>query len=275
MKDYKLLLAGLLLLLLMILIAVFTWLWSSNRKNMDPLPILASESETIAEGTDEDADTSADRTLYLQIEDSLQIPLDHVITSFESRYPHVQVFTNYVNSTALLTLPNNNHNGNESAPVVTHADIIIADNILSSERLLPLQTKLKDAQDKRSQSSVDTDDATQDSTDSLNVSELFSEADAATDTSDNTEARRLNSFSYALRDEHALDGVILTHNTVAINFRNFLLSSTGQDILKKYNYYNIEGYKNSVDELFKPTSQAKKPLGDNGEDVADALSNGE
>ncbi|MGE6795532.1 hypothetical protein [Psychrobacter okhotskensis] len=275
MKDYKLLLAGLLLLLLMILIAVFTWLWSSNRKNMDPLPILASKSETIAEATDEDADTSADRTLYLQIEDSLQIPLDHVITSFESRYPHVQVFTNYVNSTALLTLPNNNHNGNESAPVVTHADIIIADNILPSERLLPLQTKLKDAQDKRSQSSVDTDDATQDSTDSLNVSDLFSEADVATDTSDNTEARRLNSFSYALRDEHALDGVILTHNTVAINFRNFLLSSTGQDILKKYNYYNIEGYKNSVDDLFRPTSQAKKPLGDNGEDVADALSNGE
>ena len=275
MKDYKLLLAGLLLLLLMILIAVFTWLWSSNRKNMDPLPILASESETIAEATDEDADTSADRTLYLQIQDSLQIPLDHVITSFESRYPHVQVFTNYVTATALLTLPNNNHNGNESAPVVAHADIIIADNVLSSERLLPLQTKLKDAQDKRSQSSVDTDDATQDSTDSLNVSELFSESDAATDTSDNTEARRLNSFSYALRDEHALDGVILTHNTVAINFRNFLLSSTGQDILKKYNYYNIEGYKNSVDDLFRPTSQAKKPLGDNGEDVADALSNGE
>lgn len=275
MKDYKLLLAGLLLLLLMILIAVFTWLWSSNRKNMDPLPILASESETIAEATDEDADTSADRTLYLQIQDSLQIPLDHVITSFESRYPHVQVFTNYVTATALLTLPNNNHNGNESAPVVAHADIIIADNVLSSERLLPLQTKLKDAQDKRSQSSVDTDDATQDSTDSLNVSELFSESDAATDTSDNTEARRLNSFSYALRDEHALDGVILTHNTVAINFRNFLLSSTGQDILKKYNYYNIEGYKNSVDELFKPTSQAKKPSGDNPVDVADALSNGD
>ncbi|WP_201576460.1 hypothetical protein [Psychrobacter immobilis] len=275
MKDYKLLLAGLLLLLLMILIAVFTWLWSSNRKNMDPLPILASESETIAEATDEDADTSADRTLYLQIQDSLQIPLDHVITSFESRYPHVQVFTNYVTATALLTLPNNNHNGNESAPVVAHADIIIADNVLSSERLLPLQNKLKDAQDKRSQSSVDTDDATQDSTDSLNVSDLFSEADIATNTSDNTEARRLNSFSYALRDEHALDGVTLTHNTVAINFRNFLLSSTGQDILKKYDYYNIEGYKNSVDDLFRPTSQAKKPLGDNGEDVADALSNGE
>ena len=275
MKDYKLLLVGLLLLLLMILIAVFTWLWSSNRKNMDPLPILASESEPMAGDTEQNADTSADRTLYLQIEDSLQIPLDHVIASFESRYPNVQVFTNYVPSTALLTLPNDNHNGNESAPVVAHADIIIADNVLSSERLLPLQTKLKDAQDKRSQSSVDTDDATQDSTDSLNVSELFSESDAATDTSDNTEARRLNSFSYALRDEHALDGVILTHNTVAINFRNFLLSSTGQDILKKYDYYNIEGYKNSVDELFKPTSQAKKPLGDNGENVADAFSNGE
>ena len=46
MRDYKLLLAGLILLLLIIFIAIFTWLWTSNRKNMDPLPIMANNNDT-------------------------------------------------------------------------------------------------------------------------------------------------------------------------------------------------------------------------------------
>ena len=91
---------------------------------------------------------------------------------------------------------------------------------------------------------------------------------------DNAEARTLNSFSYALRDKQALEGVILTENTAATNFRNFLLSSTGQDILEKYDYYNIEGYKNSVNDLFNPTSRAQKAANTNTVNVADALSNG-
>lgn len=37
MKDYKLLLAGLILLLLTIFIAVFIWLWTSNQKKHRPI----------------------------------------------------------------------------------------------------------------------------------------------------------------------------------------------------------------------------------------------
>lgn len=105
------------------------------------------------------------------------------------------------------------------------------------------------------------------------LKEYSSETDAVE--IDNAEARTLNSFSYALRDKQTLEGVILTENTAAINFRNFLLSSTGQDILEKYDYYNIEGYKNSVDDLFNPTSRAQKTSNTNTVNVADALSNGE
>ncbi|WP_321156209.1 hypothetical protein [Psychrobacter sp. LV10R520-6] len=73
MKDYKLLLVGLLLLLLIIIIGIFAWLWSSNRKNIDPLPIVANE---VANGqssinTSEEPNAIASNILYLQAEDKL------------------------------------------------------------------------------------------------------------------------------------------------------------------------------------------------------------
>ena len=272
MKDYKLLLAGLLLLLLIILIAVFTWLWSSNRKNIDPLPIMASENEPMAGATENDAKTTTDSTLYLQVEDSLQTPLDHVIARFKTRYPHVQVLASYVPSTALLTLPEGDTNGTS---VISDTDIIIADDGLSAERLSPLQTQIDVEQGKHNQRKAKTDSTAQDNSDSVKANKVANETDVAKTVTDNAEARRLNSFSYALKDEHALDGVILTHNPTAIGFRNFLLSSVGQDILKKYDYENISGYKNSVNDLFKPTSRAKKATGNNPVDVSDALSNSE
>ncbi|MFP3366542.1 hypothetical protein R0J93_23140, partial [Pseudoalteromonas sp. SIMBA_148] len=57
--------------------------------------------------------------------------------------------------------------------------------------------------------------------------------------------------------------------------RNFLLSSAGQTILEKYEYYNINGYENSVNDLFEPSSQASKASGNNPVNVADALGNSE
>ncbi|MDN5891363.1 MAG: hypothetical protein L0H51_04290, partial [Psychrobacter sp.] len=89
MKDYKLLLAGLILLLLVIFIAIFTWLWSSNRKNADPLPIMASENDSATAGMNDDKSTDSKSTLHIQAEENLQGPLDDVIVGFESRYPHV------------------------------------------------------------------------------------------------------------------------------------------------------------------------------------------
>ncbi|MGP5201842.1 hypothetical protein ACTXKB_03640 [Psychrobacter aquimaris] len=255
MKDYKLLLAGLILLLLVIFIAIFTWLWSSNRKNIDPLPIMANANEPSATTQDE-VNTITDSTLYIKAEENLQAPLDDIIVSFESRYPHMQVLASYVPANDLLTLSDNNSSHNKRTELVTNVDMIIANDSLSADRLTPLQTELKSAQDK-----INQDKANIRNTDAVEI--------------DNAEARTLNSFSYALRDKQTLEGVILTENTAAINFRNFLLSSTGQDILEKYDYYNIEGYKNSVDDLFNPTSRAQKTSNTNTVNVADALSNGE
>lgn len=270
MKDYKLLLAGLILLLLILFIALFTWLWTNNRKNIDPLPIMAHQNEfTTTEGDDESM--VADRVLYMQIEESLQEPFSDVIVSFESRYPYIQVLASYLPSNTLLTLSDTSTSRNtqsSESELAANIDVIIANDKLSQERLAPLQAALKTAQNKINQNEVNAS-----STDNLTKDETIDAEDSLAQTS-STEARTLTSFSYALKDEQALEGVILTDNTAAINFRNFLLSSTGQDILKKYDYYNIEGYRNSVSDLFSPTTSPKTGSNDTSVDVADALSNG-
>ena len=145
MKDYKLLLAGLILLLLIIFIAIFTWLWSSNRKNMDPLPIMANQSGSST--AEEDGNSITKSSLHIQAEEKLQEPLDDVIASFQSRYPNVEILTNYVASTALLTLSDSKLIDNERSSFIVDIDMIIANNNLSAERLAPLQDKLKIAQD--------------------------------------------------------------------------------------------------------------------------------
>ena len=206
------------------------------------------------------------------------MPLDAVITTFQSRYPHVQIVTNYVNSAALLTLSDSefsdsDRTDDERASYVVNTDIIIANSKLSKERLSPLQEQLKAAQDKHNQSKGNNNSA-QEATaeDGLNKN---NETEVATQAkSDNTDTRSLISFSYALQDTQAVDGVVLTPNPAAINFRNFLLSSTGQDILSQHDYNNIDGYKNDMDNLFKPSSAAKQATGELKVDVADALSNG-
>lgn len=269
MKDYKLLLAGLILLLLILLIAAFTWLWIHNRKNIDPLPVMANENEPTTMTESDDENIVSDSVLYMQVEENLQEPLDDVIGTFESRYPYVKVLASYVPSDSLLALSDTASISSEQADFAVGIDMIIANDNLSKERLAPLQTELKTAQDKINQNQANisnADESTKDNT-------IDDEAGVAKTNS--TETRTLNSFNYAFKDEQALDGVILTDNTAAINFRNFLLSSAGQDILKKYDYYNIEGYKNSVDDLFSPTSRAKKVSDGASVDVADALSNGE
>lgn len=282
MKDYKLLLAGLILLLLIIFIAIFTWLWTSNRKNMDPLPIMAidNDSSSSTAALDDDENAIAKSTLHIQAEEKLQAPLNDVINSFQSRYPHVNIETNYTSSTALLSLSDSNFSDshrtdNERASYVINTDLIIANSKLSKERLSPLQEQLKAAQDKRNQSKVNSISA-QDGTVEGSLSEN-NETDtevAAQAKSDNTGTRSLISFSYALQDTQTVDGVVLTQNPAAINFRNFLLSSTGQDILSQHNYDNIDGYKNDMADLFKPTSRAKQATGEHSVDVGDALSNG-
>jgi len=254
MKDYKLLLAGLILLLLTIFVAVFIWLWNSNRKNIDPLPIMASESESDSDMKGGGSSEAADSVLYIRAEGKLQTPLDDIIVSFESRYPHVQVLANYVPSNDILTVSNGNHDEDKSSNFVFNTDMIITnDDSLSTERVSLLQSELQQAQDRNNED--------QSNSESIGTH--------------NRQIQTLNPFNYALKKGQALKGIMLTDNPTAINFRSFLLSSTGQDILKQYNYENISGYKNSVNDLFKPTSQAKNASGDHAVDVTDALSNGE
>lgn len=269
MRDYKLLLAGLILLLLIIFIAIFTWLWASNRKNIDPLPIMVNDNDpSIAADDDENAIVKS--TLHIQAEEKLQTPLDAVIASFQARYPRVQIETNYVSATDLLTLSDvndtaSNRPDNERASFLVDTDVIIANSHLSKARLAPLQEQLQAAQDKRNQNTVESEDVN--SNDDVN-------AEAPQAKNDNSVTRSLASFSYALQDTQAVDGVVLTQNPAAISFRNFLLSSTGQDILSQYDYDNIDGYKNDMDNLFKPTSRPKQATGELSVDVSDALSNG-
>lgn len=276
MKDYKLLLAGLILLLLAIFIALIAWLWTHNRKSIDPLPIMASENESAAAKGDETAKTVPDSILYVRAAKSLQVPLDDIIVSFESRYPHIQVLASYVPPNTLLTLLDNDINANNDSDAAFNTDIIIANDRLSAERLAQLQAKLTASQHQDNQSKANANTViTEDETDSENTDSENANNEQATAENDNKEARTLTSFNYALKDKQELEGVILTDRTVAVSFRNFLLSSTGQGILEKYDYYNINGYKNSVNDLFQPTSRAKKASGDNPVDVADALSNGD
>ncbi|MEJ6551555.1 hypothetical protein PQI08_03245 [Psychrobacter pacificensis] len=276
MKDYKLLLAGLILLLLAIFIALIAWLWTHNRKSIDPLPIMAGENESAAAKGDETAKTVPDSILYVRAAESLQVPLDDIIVSFESRYPHIQVLASYVPPNTLLTLLDNDINANNDSDAAFNTDIIIANDRLSAERLAPLQAKLTASQHQDNQSKANANTViTEDETDSKNTDSENANSEQATAENDNKEARTLTSFNYALKDKQELEGVILTDRTVAVSFRNFLLSSTGQGILEKYDYYNINGYKNSVNDLFQPTSRAKKASRDNPVDVADALSNGD
>lgn len=271
MKDYKLLLAGLILLLLAIFIALIAWLWTHNRKSIDPLPIMASENESAAAKGYETAKTVPDSVLYVRAAKNLQVPLDDIIVSFESRYPHIQVLASYVPPNTLLTLSNNDIAANNDSEATFNTDVIIANDRLSADRLAPLQAKLTASQHQDNQSKANANTViTADETDSENT-----DSEQATTENDNKEARTLTSFNYALKDKQELEGVILTDRTVAVSFRNFLLSSTGQGILEKYDYYNINGYENSVNDLFQPTSRAKKASGDNPVDVADALSNGD
>ena len=87
-----------------------------------------------------------------------------------------------------------------------------------------MQAELKAAQDKINQNEADTSQTAEDNKDSIN------EGSAETETAQTTytDTRILNSYSYALKDDQMLEGVILTNNTAAINFRNFYFLAWGK-----------------------------------------------
>lgn len=272
MKDHKFLLAMLVLLILIIFIGIFAWLWSNNRKNIDPMPISFNETREETIDSEEDTEKVATDILHLQAEDDLKAALDDVIGYFEARHSNVQVIAHYVPTYRLMTLPDTSNSLPSKYAVNT--DIILANDRLPEERLSPLQNLLNDAQNEINNNSDTINSPAQDDVVADNMTG-DDEASEASVQSDNTQARKLASFSYALKGTQAVDGVIVTDNPAAVSFRNFLLSSMGQDILKQYDYGNIEGYRNTLDDLFNPTSRAQPTENESSVEVADALSNGE
>lgn len=246
MKDYKRVLIAIALLLLLVIIGLLSWLWLSNRKNMDPLPVMVSDSAMISATTNEQEDPDsgnevATTVLYIQAENRLQPALDDIIARFEARYPSVKPSVRYVPSAQLLTLPTVDVSQNTSdlaQPLKATIDVIIADSNLDDARLSALQTLIDEAQSELNENQIGDNQI---------------QADGSTQV-DNNEARTLSSFSYAIKASKPVDGVILTNNPGAVSLRNFLLSSVGQDILNNYEYSNIDGYDNSMDDLFNDSS---------------------
>ena len=274
-------------LIVLVLLGVFAWLLSSNQANSNPLPILHDDSMPISAEVNEDTDTQATTILYLQAAASMQMPLDEIIMRFESRYPKVQILTRYVKTTALLNLPNASDIKNQVSPLVNTTDLLIANEKLSQGQLSTLQSVLNQMQNNNAQRrvSLNADHAKDKLQETINISSSNNSSNAVTNVpniannvasnsiDNSNEVRNLVSFSYALKDQQYLDGVILTNNLTAVTFRNFLLSSTGQDILKQYDYDNIDGYKSSVDDMFNPSSR-DKATDEISSKITEALSNG-
>ncbi|MBO1531681.1 hypothetical protein J3492_10730 [Psychrobacter sp. F1192] len=277
MKDYKLILAMLILLILLIFIGAFLWLWGNNQKNIDPLPITFNERSNKVVNDENKADDSVVEVLHLQAENGLKTPLDDVISRFEKRHPNIKVSAHYVPSNVLMRLPDVDDIAHQRPSYSVNPDIIMANDSLSKAHLSPLQTLLNDSQNQKNAGTRADDSIV---LDEFKIEKVSNDNDNTQPVAknDNQEARQLVPFSYALKDNSTVDGVILTDNSAAISFRNFLLSSMGQDILKQYDYDNIEGYKNSLDDLFNPSSQTKaqdeQQTSKGDVEIADALSNG-
>lgn len=267
MKSYKLILIAIIILLLIIFVGVFAWLWKNNSKNMNPLPIMTSDQNQTIEDEDAEAVDIIANILFIQAETSVQPALDDLIKSFTSRYAHTDILTHYVSSNELLSLPKRSLNDDTPSPSILSVDMIIAHDKLSTERLLPLQKLLEKDNDTSNSDEADTFPV-------VTIKEATDEIAIKSKTnSDNVNTRQLNAFTYALKDKQAADGVILTENPTAVSFRNFMLSTTGQDILKKYRFDNIEGYKNSVGDLFNTGTKPKSSNSGEPEDVIKAITN--
>ena len=156
--------------------------------------------------------------------------------------------------------------------------MIIADAKLSQTQLNELQASLNKVKAKADQTLIK--GVTLGSVESVIQETIQASSDntinipANINKSTDDDIRSLVSFSYALKNKQSVEGVILTNNPVAVTFRNFLLSSTGQDILKQYHYDNIDGYKSSVADLFNPGSTGKKAAEQPSLKIAEVLSNG-
>ena len=230
-KKFKSILIGIILFTVTALITILTWLWQHNAKNVNPLPIpsneleltkpLPEDNENTLIATDQSIDANE---LVIQVCASSQIneALETALVSFNQRYPRLQVNLTYSDSPQLI---------NECP--ADEQDVLLFTHTLSTATL----KKLTDATNISSPAKQTTDNHAQ-----------SNETDSAASISETRS--NVRPFNYALFDGQRLEGAILSDKPGAISFRNFLLSSIGQDIFVDHGYDNIEGYNNRVDNLF-------------------------
>ncbi|MDN6275775.1 hypothetical protein [Psychrobacter sp.] len=235
MKGNKRLLAKLAILLIVV-IALLMWLLKSFHINLDPVPVLHPVPVT-ASKTDKQflvyKHDHSDDTLYLLAEDSLQQPLDNVIERFEARNPEKKVIVDYIPSNTMPQLPTYRAEVSEQENTLSTTDMIIANGTLTTEQVMGFKTALDEHNDTAGDIADNNPTVQHNTTDNINLQ---------------TPRRTPKVFSYSYRNGQALNGVVLTYNTLSVTFRNFLLSSPGQDILKEYDFYGIDEHQNSMDD---------------------------
>ncbi len=152
--------------------------------------------------------------LIIQIDASLKPAMTEILSQFNHRYPKIKIITSYVSRDEVFNL---DHQA-DGQP-----DIIITNQSLTQSQLNALQKQADNLADLQTQHSVA----------KKNLSLLMP-------------------FSYAVKSQQSLEAIIITDNPVALQLRNFLLSSSGQDLLTQQGFEDIDGYKNQVDDLFNP-----------------------
>ena len=146
MKDYKILMIGILLLILIVLILLCAWLWSHNRKYINPVPVIADTSSN--ELSAKDSETIYNASVHIQADKALERILNDLIVHFESRYPSIQVTVDYMTKAALFSVQTNDA---DSKDYLVDTDIIMTNNSLAEVQIEHLQNIVNQAQDHRNQ----------------------------------------------------------------------------------------------------------------------------
>jgi len=221
MRRFKPILIGLILLIATSLMSLLSWMWQRNSHNINPLPIPANDTELslpIDEGDNEveDGNTSIVETLLPACADEqIQPALTEAIIKFERRYPKLDVQITYVDSPRLLQDCD-----------IDKQDMLLFARPISENTLTALEKTNRSIAAKQKTASEETPPK-----------------DSKTD---------LTPFTYTLKQEQRFEGVVLTDSNPALNLRNYLLSSVGQDTFVQFGYDSIDGYRNQVDDLFNP-----------------------
>jgi hypothetical protein len=229
MRRFKSILIGLILLIATSLMSLLSWMWQRNSHNINPLPIPANDIELslpIEEDGPEQNGTAAQSATALATEqvlacadEQIQPALTEAIIKFERRYPKLNVKITYADSDRLL-----------QDCAVDKQDMLLFARPISENTLAAIEKTTR------------TEKAAQQTT-----------SPTAPPTTDAKDSKvDITPFTYTLKQEYRFEGALLTESNPALNLRNYLLSSVGQDTFIQFGYDSIDGYRNQVDDLFNP-----------------------